>query len=379
MPAVSDSRNSNVDRQSKTILVLIKGLGVGGAEKLISEGARFWNRQQFEFHVAYILPWKNELVDDLEQMGIKVSCIGGKAGLDVATPFRLRRLVRAENVRLIHAHLPTAGIVARTIRGVPVVYTEHNLANSYRPITRILNRFTYNRNRSVAAVSEAVRRSLTDYPGPDPIVIDNGVSVQVSEAQRSAARVELGLGPTDPLVVHVGNIRPHKGHLTLLEAAQVILDGSPDTSIVSIGGEKRSGDLDRLRTEARERGLDDRMRFLGRRLDAQSFIAAADVFVNPSDVEGLPVAVLEAQALGVPVVATRVGGVPSIVSDRETGLLVEPGNPNQVAEAVLGLLRSHDGGKQIAERAKRRISERYGLDRMVRAYECVYQSILDEG
>ena len=131
---------AEVGSEKIRVLVLIKGLGIGGAEKLISEGARFWDRDSFEYTVAYVLPWKDQLVGALEDQGVEVHMIGGERGLTPPTVGRLRSLVKDLDVDLIHAHLPTMGIVARIASPVPVVYTEHNMADSYRPITRFLNR-----------------------------------------------------------------------------------------------------------------------------------------------------------------------------------------------------------------------------------------------
>ena len=359
-----------------TILVFIKGLGIGGAEKLISEGARFWNRGRFDYHVAYQLPWKDQLVPDLEALGVPVACVGGRKGTTPAAVAGLRRLVRSGGASLVHAHLPSAGVIARLISPVPVVYTEHNLATSYREPTRTLNRLTYGRNRAVTAVSDAVAESLAGYPGPDPRVIRNGVAVGVPAEAAGAVREEMGLAPGDPLVVHVGNIRPHKGHDTLIEAAAELARLRPGVAVVSIGGEKHPGDLDRVRAAAGAAGVEPSLRFLGRRPDALAFVAAADVFVNPSDVEGLPVAILEAMALGTPVVATAVGGVPAVVQDGVTGLLVEAGDAPGLAQAVDRLLGDRALAGRVAAAARDLIEREYGLEPMVRGFEAGYTEIL---
>ncbi len=358
------------------VLILVKGLGIGGAERLIASGSAHWDSERYDYQVAYVLPWKDALVPELEELGVTVTCIGGRRGFDPLTPIRWRQLVRGVHPDLIHAHLPSTGILARLVGGVPVVYTEHNIADSYRAPTRILNRLTYGRNAAVIAVSEAVKSSVEGFPGPEVEVIENGVATQVSDGARLAARKELGLGPDDALVVHVGNIRPHKGHQNLVDASESVLDQRPDVHIVSIGGEKYPGDLARLREEARARGIEGRLRFLGSRPDALDFIAAADVFVNPADVEGLPVAILEAQSLAKPVVATAVGGVPSVVIDGETGRLVPPGEPQMLADALLGVIGDLPGGREMGKRAHARVNETHGLERMIRGYESVYERLL---
>lgn len=356
-----------------TVLVFVKGLGIGGAEKLISEGARFWDRKRFDYHVAYVLPWKNQLVPDLEALGVPVVCLGTQRGMTPAVAWRLRRHVGRIGAHLVHAHLPAAGIAARAVVREPLVYTEHNLAGSYRQPTRTLNRLTYGRNTAITAVSEPVAVSLAAFPGPTPTVIHNGVSVVVSTEAAAARRAELGLGADDALVVHVGNIRPGKGHDTLIAATRHLPDA---VTVVSIGGEKREGDLARVRQAAVDANVGHRLHFLGRRSDALDFIAAADVYVNPADHEGLPVTVLEALALERPVVATAVGGVPSVVHDEETGVLVEPKRPAELAAAVLGLVDDPPRARRLAGRGRQLVEAEYGLEPMVRRFETLYDEVL---
>ncbi|HVR32617.1 MAG TPA: glycosyltransferase [Acidimicrobiia bacterium] len=358
------------------VLVLIKGLGIGGAERLISEGARFWDRQAFDYRVAYLLPWKDQLVSDLEALDVPVRCLGGGHGLGPSSGLRLRRHVLDSGASLIHAHLPSAGIIARTASPVPVVYTEHNLAHSYRAVTRIVNRLTYGRNRAVTAVSEAVAETVSRYPGPPVEVVPNGVTVSMVPARPAAVRTELGLRPDQPLVVHVGNIRPGKGHDLLIEAAELLAVTQPDAVVVSIGGEKYPGDMDRLRDGIVSRGLDERVRFLGRRRDALAFIAAADVYVNPAAVEGLPVTILEALALSRPVVATAVGGVPSVIVNEKTGLLVTPGDAEGLAAGIGRLLTDHRLAAELAAAGSDLVDREYGLERMIRTYEDIYRRVL---
>jgi glycosyltransferase involved in cell wall biosynthesis len=365
---------SDDDRRTR-VLVVIKGLGMGGAEQLILESAKVWDRDRFEYEVAYVLPWKNQLVGAIELTGIPVHCIGGtKGSMGPGTIRRFRALVRRFDPHIIHSHLPATGVMTRMFGGRPVVYTEHNLADSYRFPTGLLNRITYGRNRAVGAVSDAVAKSLDAYPGPDAVVIPNGVAVSVSDDERRTARAELGIDSSIPLLVQVGNIRPLKGHENLIAACRILAARGHDFFIASVGGEKNPGDLDRVRASAAAAGVSDRMSFLGRRDDARSFIGAADVFVNPSDVEGLPLVVLEALALGRPVVATAVGGVPSVVVDGETGILVEPKNPEALADALATVLEDPDRGR-FGKAGAALVEERYGAAKMVAAYEEIYPKV----
>lgn len=360
------------------VLLLIKGLGIGGAEKLISEGARHWDRTRFNYEVAYMLPWKDQLVGELAAHGVAVHMVGTERGLTPASVLNVRRLIKELDVNLVHAHSPTMGILCRIVSPVPVVYTEHNVVGSYRPITRAANRLTYRRNAAVIAVSDAVAQSVATWNGPDPVVIPNGVSAHVTREEAAAARVGIGLSPDDTLVVHVGNIRPGKGHDNLIEATRTLVDIRADVRVVSIGAEKFPGDLDRVRRQAHEAGLDHHLQFLGRRPDALAFVGAADAYVSPSDVEGLPVAILEAMSLAKPVAATAVGGVPSIINDGQTGRLVDPGEPEDLARAIADILDNPALAGRMGSAAQNLVERRHGLETMVRATEDLYDGLLNE-
>jgi len=240
---------------------------------------------------------------------------------------------------------------------------------------RMINRATYSRNAAAIAVSDAVAESIAGYPSPSKQVIPNGVDID-GDVDTSSVREELGLTDSQHLAVHVGNIRPLKGHTTLVSAAASLATIRSDVQIVSIGGEKAAGDLDAIRSMARDLGISDRIRFLGRREDALAFIAACDVYVNPADVEGLPVTILEALALGRPVVATSVGGVPSIVRDGETGILVPPGDPDAIAHAIAWMIDNPQSASTYGSSGQALIEEHHGIEHMVRQTEAVYDGVL---
>jgi len=357
------------------ILVVIKGLGIGGAERLISAGSEFWSTNAFDYKVAYLLPHKDALVPDLKRRGIPVTCFGDTRGVSIRALGRLAKLCREAS--LVHAHLPATGILARLVAGrTPVIYTEHNLPTSYRPITRAANRATYWRNSVSVAVSDAVERAVDRYPGRKALIA-NGVG-PVSEARSSEdVRRHLDIPPAGKLVVHVGNIRPGKGHDALVDVATRVAMDRPDVSFVSIGSEKIPGDLTRLRARVADAGLNGQLRFLGPRPDAIDFISAADVFVNPSEVEGLPVAILEAMALGRPVVATDVGGVSSVVRHGDTGYLVPALDTQALADRVVALIDDPLTRATMGERGKRLVEESFSLREMVSNYENLYLEVLN--
>lgn len=357
------------------VLILIKGLGLGGAEVLVAQSAPVWDRTRYEYKVAFLLPWKDHLMSLIESEGVDVVNLGWRGPQSLGAVRRLRELVREWKPDVVHSHLPVAGILARMLIPANHVYTEHNVVTSYRPPTRSLNRWTYGRNSAVIAVSEAVAQSTSAYPGPTSIVVPNGIAAPSPTRPSFEVRRELGIDPGTRLVVHVGNIRPNKGHENLVRAVAALATLRSDFLVVSIGSEKFEGDLARLRGLASDLGIGDRISLLGQRTDAMSFVAAADAVVNPAEIEGLPLTILEAMLLRRPIVATAVGGVPTVVIDRETGLLVAPDAPEELAKGIAEILESEDAS-DWAQNGYELVRERHGIDAMVEAYETIYSRVV---
>jgi glycosyltransferase involved in cell wall biosynthesis len=232
-------------------------------------------------------------------------------------------------------------------------------------------------NTCSVAVSDAVADQTKNYPGRWKRIIANGVGPLASTTSREQVRSALELGEKARLVVHVGNIRPGKGHDALVETVLQLASTHPEVSFVSIGSEKIPGDLQRLRSRVRDLNLDDRLRFLGPRRDAIDFISAADVVINPSEVEGLPVAVLEALSLGRPVVATDVGGVSSVVIEGETGYLVAAGDTKALANRVGDLVGDSSERERMGRNGKQLMERNHSLADMVTQYETLYREVLD--
>jgi glycosyltransferase involved in cell wall biosynthesis len=233
---------------------------------------------------------------------------------------------------------------------------------------------TYGRNSAVICVSEAVRESVVGYPGPRPVVVPNGVPA-LAATTGDRVREEFGIGADTKLIVHVGNIRPHKGHENLINATTKLVEMGEDCVVLSVGGEKHQGDLERVRRSAADNGISSAIRFLGRRTDARRLLGAADLVVNPSDVEGLPIALLEAMAMARPVVATDVGGVASLVKDEATGLLVPPADPDSLASAISRALHDPDASKW-GQAGASLVQADHGMAGMIRSYEATYRKIL---
>ena len=358
------------------VLLLIKGLGRGGAEQLLVNGARHLDARRFRYEVAYVLPWKDALVNDLRAAGIPVHCLEGGRG--VGWVGRLRSLVRERDIRLVHAHSPYPAIAARAAlpRAVRHVATEHNVWQRYHPATYWANALTFPRNDHVFTVSDEVRRSVR-YPRPlrfrrmPPVeTLHHGLDPDdaATPPDREAVRSELGLSPASKVVGTVGTFTPKKAHSVLLEAAREVRERVPDLRVVLVGHGPLEEDL-RRRTD--ELGLGETVVFTGFREDARRVMTAFDVFTLSSTFEGLPIALLEAMANGLPAVVTSVGGNPEVVEDGRDGMLVPPGDPAALAGALVRVLSDPEERRRLGEAARTRAADfdiRSAVGRMQEVY-----------
>lgn len=365
------------------VLHLIKGLGLGGAERLLERAAPHFDRREFEYHVGYLVPWKNALVPALQGAGLPVHCLNMTTIADVRVMPRLLALLRRERFDLVHAHLPLTGVLARVAKrlgGVRhAVYTEHSMPFGHRRITRALNMRTYQWNDAVIAVSLAVADQVRPCLRGSRVplrMIPNAIDAEALEGQaadRAAVCREFGFPPDARIVIHVGNLRPVKGHRYLLAAARRVIAQIPQARFLLVG----LGPLTHeLMEEARRLDLDGRVVFAGFRPDATALIGAADLFVLSSLDEGIPVSLLEAMALGRPAVLTRVGGIPEVAIPGETAALVEPKDVDGLTQAIAGLLADPERRVRMGEQARRHVRNRFGMAQMVEAVEGVYREVL---
>jgi glycosyltransferase involved in cell wall biosynthesis len=323
------------------VLWLIKGLGPGGAEQLLVNQARAGDAR-FAFSAAYLLPWKNHLVESLEAEGVMVTCLDGRREWDPRWAIRLRRLLRRGHFDVVHTHSPYVAAATRVVVGsLPrserpaLVYTEHNQWPRYRLTTRWANRLSYGLDQAHVAVSNDVRQSVPARWRDGVEVLVHGIHLESVAAQadhRAAMRAELGVADDEVVIGTVANLVVKKDYPTLLAAAAEVLarDDQRRVRYVAVG----QGPLeDEVRREHRALGLGERFALLGYRPDATRVMSAFDIFTLASRHEGLPVALMDALALGLPVVATDVGGIPQAVTDGEQGTLVAPGRPDLLAKA----------------------------------------------
>lgn len=365
------------------VLWLIKGLGPGGAEQLLLLSARVADHDRFDYRVAYVRPDKTHLVPEFEALGARPTRLGAHAPSRFGWIRELRALLR--DVDVVHSHSPVLASAARLLavtlpRGQrpALVATEHNEWSSHRLPTRLANGLTGYLDRRNWAVSQQVLDTMWKPRRRGSEVLIHGIDTTAAPTDPDTRRVvrdQLGIADDQVLAITVANLRKNKDYPNLLRAAKVAMEHEPRLRFIAVGQGPLEAEITALHDEL---GLGDRFRLLGFRRDIPELMAASDLFLLGSAHEGLPVAIMEAFAAGLPVVATRVGGVPQQVREGREGVLVPAHDSPALAEALAKVASDEEARKRMARAARIRSAD-YDIRQAVAEQERVYaQLALDE-
>ncbi len=383
MPAVRPRRSG------PRVLILTVGFTVGGAEQLILMTAPRLRRAGFEVTVACLKGW-GPLGDELQAAGIRALALGARTPIDLRAAGRLISLLRRERIQIVHAHLFLANVVARLLGRLsasPVVITTHHDTDVWMGRRhRLLERATAPLSDAVVTCSEAVRQYALATYGLRPGLVQtlrNAIVIPEGRADaegRERLRRLFRAGPEERVIATVGRLdEPKKGLAVFLRAAGQLarelqrVEEVPKVRFVLVGeGPARPG----LEALAREQGIEHFTTFLGERRDVTDLMEAFDLFVQPSLWEGFGVTLLEAMAAGLPVVASRVGGIPEIVSDGETGCLVAPGDADGLAAECFRLLRDPGLAARMGRAGRARLEENFDIERLVEETAALYRDLL---
>lgn len=373
--------------QEKTINVLyfITELNIGGAEKVLAHMLAHLDRSRFIPTVACLYGGDSPIADEIRALDIPVIDLGMTAKWRWDAFWRLYRLLRRERPTILHTSLFHANIPGRALgrlAGVPIIVTWRQNINIGGELREFLNRWTARLDDSVVAVCESARQAEIKHTRVSPdkvIIIYNAINTTAFSATNPQAVAQIrhtfSISEDTLLVGAVGRLHPQKGLSDLLVAiAQVRAQVSPIRLLLVGDGELRS----ELEAQARLLGLSDIVTFAGIRMDVPEILAALYVFAFPSLWEGLPLAVLEAMAAGLPVVATRVGGIPEVVEDGVTGLLVPPRAPEALAEAIIALLQDRERAGAMGQAGRARVERYFSVERMVQETEALYEELIRE-
>lgn len=368
-----------------TVAFSFLDFGEGGAQRLALDTMRQLDPDRFR-PVLVCARGRGSLLPAARAAGIPVRCLGRlERGWDLGAVIALAGAYRALDARIVQVPLysrvaPYARLAARLAGVRLTLLHEHSRPAPPRPLRRAADRALARllpRERYLA-VSQADRAWLLDAGLPDSriAVLHNGIDVErFAGADRAAARRASRLPAEAPILLVPARLHPQKRHVDLLAALAHLAPRLPDLQVLCAG----DGPLrDRLEALARSAGLDDRVRFLGHREDLPTLLAAADLVVLPSRIEGLPLAILEAQASGRAVLATAVGGLPELIQDGRTGRLVPPGRPAALADAIASLLSDRPALEAMGARARAQARRRFRIQDQVRQLENLYTRWLED-
>jgi len=358
------------------VLNVIDSLGAGGAESLLNrflKEAR--NNSQFSVDVCTLYPggiFEFELV----HAGLVALSANCAFKYDFTGILRLIKIIRKGKYDIVHVHLFPADLFVAIVslflpRNIKFIFSEHNVYNRRRSIKlyKVIDRFVYSRYCRIICVSEMVKYELDKYlpeVADKSIVIKNAVEVEDFEETRDK----------EYDIIFVGRLERAKGVDVLLKAIQILEKNRSVALRVAIVGD--GSQVGYLRRITQDLEIRSRVEFLGIRQDISQLMRNSKVFVLPSRWEGLPMVILEAMANKVPIIATSVGGIPEIISDGVTGLLVKTDDPEELAEKVRMLLDDSSLRKRLSISAFEKVKSEYSIKEyctnVLRLYDEVLRS-----
>ncbi|MCX5710085.1 MAG: glycosyltransferase family 4 protein [Candidatus Omnitrophica bacterium] len=293
--------------------------------------------------------------------------------------FILRKLIKKENIDIIHSHSRTTQVLAALLSRrakTPRVFTCHGF---FKP--RLFRRLFPLWGDKIIAISHQVDEHLVrdfEVSGEDIEVVHNGVDISrfgnIDLAFRGQERQKLGLRDS-PVVGIVARLSDVKGHVYLLAAMKTVIDKIPGAQLLIVGEGRMK---DELVQRASELAIDNSVYFVAHSEDTRKILAAIDVFVMPSLQEGLGLALMEAMAAGLAVVGSDIGGIKALINDGENGLLVSPADTERLAKAILELLQDEEKRKRFGREAAKFMAANFSQEKMVRETERIYLECLNK-
>jgi glycosyltransferase involved in cell wall biosynthesis len=367
------------------VLKIIHTMGHGGAENIFRWLA--WKLRQEGVDVVAGVPLNNDpangenwITGALEELGIPYEKFD-KTGNALDLVRNIKTLIERIRPDIVHSHLLDSNFYSSLVckrLSVPHVCTEHGDVSMNKSISaKIKFLFLTVFTKKIVCVSEAVRKNAARvvlFP-KKLMLIHNGIAVQ--DVKESTFRTEFGIPDTALVIGNVGNLYPVKGQRYLIQAFSHLTESYPDSYLVLVG---RGSEKETLQTLGEELRIPvKKLIFTGFRNDISNIIRSFDIYVQPSISEGLPLSLLEAMSIGVPVIATDVGGVAEIIGNDERGMLVPPYSPGELFRGLNKVARNMCEFKQKAQNTRQFVRENFSLDSMSLQYIELYRDILGGG
>jgi len=366
------------------ILHITFNMGFGGTEQVIRQLATNLDSARFHCEVACIDGEVGAIGQTLEaEHGIKIHARQRAPGIDLKTVLWLRALIKSGGFDIVHCHQYspyTYGWFAHWETGARVMFTEHGRfhPDQHRKKARFINPIIARTSSHLVAISNATRDALVEYeylPRNRIDVIYNGIApLTVDANRRETLRQELGLNPGETVIGTVARLDAVKNQAMMIRATRYLRDQNHKVRLLLVGdGPER----DKLQTLTTDLELEASVIFTGFQSQPADYLSLMDIFLLPSFTEGTSMTLLEAMSLGIPTVATRVGGTPEIVADGETGILTGSDNLDEFTDALKLLIEQLPKRKQMAHKAKQRFRDRFSVAQMVEQYQQLYEADTD--
>lgn len=360
----------------------------GGMKEHLLSLLKGLDKNRFHIHVA--CPGNSSIETELRKLGIQVHnipLVGPiNPGEDIRSCKAIKNLCQAEGFTIIHCHGSKAGLVGRlaaaTAKVPLVILTAHNFVvdDKYSLAKKIVftkgEQFLGRVTDCVITVSSALRKEYIEkfrVPAEKVVCVYNGIDTESFDltVDKKKIKTQLGLAPEKPVIGTVARMAPQKGLPFLLEAI-AILGETVNAGFLIAGDGPLRPDLER---QAEQLGLSGKVCFPGYCQNIKEILQIFDIFVIPSISEGLSITAIEALAAGKPVVASRVGGLPEVVEDGKTGVLVPPGDPATLASAIKNLLDDPALRERMGRAGRRTAKDKFSLENMIRKTEELYISL----
>jgi glycosyltransferase involved in cell wall biosynthesis len=375
----------------KRILWIIDGLGHGGAEKMTLSLMENFNRDIFDLRICvFQMKQGNPIAVELERIGIPVDLLLVPNLRHPGNLPKLLRYIKEYKPHIIHTQLEFANIlgnIAAAILGIPSVSTLHTLGASQKRREYWHNQVEWTSLRyfcsRIISVSESTRQHHIKHGNISDkkiLTIYNGINLsnfnQTDKFSRENAITSLNIPKDAVVLITVAVLREPKGIQYMIEAMPKILASAPNAHYLIVGDGEYGQKLKELSLSL---NMEKHITFTGQRTDIANILLTGDIFVLPTLIDALPTVLIEAMAARKPLIASNVGGVPEIIANEKNGILVEPENPQQLAESCLRLIMHKQEREAMAEAGLKIAYEKFNIVKQIEAISNLYEELAKNG
>jgi glycosyltransferase involved in cell wall biosynthesis len=359
------------------ILFLLQTLRRGGSENIVKDLCSHLNRDKFNFSVIALTD--GELKATFEEMGVPALCVHREQRSFFAVAQEISFFIKNHGIDVVNAHHFTPfihGLFGAKVHGCKIYYTAHSrhevdlMGRLWAIAGSFLLRFADGSIGISPDVSRAIKQTF-HLPEKKILTVMNAVNHRRfnGDVDRRTKRRELGLDELVPAIGCVGNLRQQKNYPNLIRAFAIIRRELGKAKLIIVGEGKREEEIKALIADL---GLEEDVMLLGPRSDVPEILKTLDVYCLASSYEGLPLSLLEAMLVGLPAVGTEINGTRDVITHGQNGLLAPPNNPEELAKALLSILKNKTLAKVLAQNGREYVLEHHGYDKWTETYERLF-------